>query len=159
VTLVTFKKNGKPGKGNKNGPVQLNSSPIPTPPDNIGPRSTPNYDALAAAAVTSLPGGIKVFAGQRDDPFFVDLGSIFDLGGLRPFSPFHLIRSQPSRAWTRPELQHAHDRDRFRSRSSSRLRLDDRDLCQREPAAARAQTTGRPTRRATGSRCRGSVTR
>ena len=39
----------------------------------------------------SLPGGIKVFAGQRDDPFFVDLGSIFDLAGLRPFNPFHLI--------------------------------------------------------------------
>ena len=64
---------------------------IPTPPDNIGPRSTPNYDALAAAAVTSLPGGIKVFAGQRDDPFYVDLGSVFDLAGLRPFNPFHLI--------------------------------------------------------------------
>src|SRR5689334_22463189 len=44
---------------------------LATPPDNIGPRSTPNYDALAAAAVHSLPGGIKVFAGQRDDPFFV----------------------------------------------------------------------------------------
>ena len=28
----------------------------PTPPDNIGPRSTPNYDALAAAAVTTLAG-------------------------------------------------------------------------------------------------------
>jgi hypothetical protein len=32
-----------------------------------------------------------VFAGPRDDPFFVDLGSIFDLGGLRPFNPAHLI--------------------------------------------------------------------
>src|SRR5215471_6215623 len=64
---------------------------LTTPPDNIGPRSTPNYDALAATAVHTLPGGIKVFAGQRDDPFFVDLGSIFDLAGLRPFNPFHLI--------------------------------------------------------------------
>jgi hypothetical protein len=62
-----------------------------TPPDNIGPRSTPNYGALAAAAVHTLPGGIKVFAGQRDDPFFVDLGSVFDLAGLRPFNPVHLI--------------------------------------------------------------------
>ena len=35
--------------------------------------------------------GIKVFAGQRDDPFFVDLGSIFDLGGLRPFNGAHLV--------------------------------------------------------------------
>jgi hypothetical protein len=64
---------------------------LTTPPDNIGPRSTPNYAALAAAAVHSLPGGTKVFAGQRDDPFFVDLGSIFDLAGLRPFNPLHLI--------------------------------------------------------------------
>ena len=64
---------------------------LPTPPDNIGPRSTPDYDALAAAAIKTLPGGITVFAGQRDDPFFVDLGSVFDLAGLRPFNPFHLF--------------------------------------------------------------------
>jgi len=71
--------------------TQVLGTNIPTPPDNIGPRSTPNYNALASAAVTSLPGGIKVFAGQRDDPFFVDLGSIFDLAGLRPFNPFHAL--------------------------------------------------------------------
>jgi Domain of unknown function (DUF4331) len=69
---------------------------LPTPPDNIGPRSTPNYDTLAAAAVVCLPSpcgptSIKTFAGQRDDPFFVDLGSIFDLAGLRPFNGAHLI--------------------------------------------------------------------
>jgi Domain of unknown function (DUF4331) len=86
VTLVHFNNDGKPqGKG------RVLGSNIPTPPDNIGPRSTPNYNSLASAAVTSLAGGIKVFAGQRDDPFFVDLGSIFDLAGLRPFNPFHLI--------------------------------------------------------------------
>ena len=64
---------------------------IPTPPVNIGPRSTPDYDALASAAVRDLPGGLKVFAGQRDDPFYVDLGSVFDLAGLRPFNSLHLI--------------------------------------------------------------------
>ena len=64
---------------------------LSTPPDNIGPRSTPNYEALAASAVHDIPRGIKVFAGQRDDPFFVDLGSIFDLAGLRPFNPAHLL--------------------------------------------------------------------
>jgi hypothetical protein len=64
---------------------------ILTPPVNIGPRSTPDYAALAASAVTTLSGGVKVFAGQRDDPFFVDLGSIFDLGGLRPFNGAHLV--------------------------------------------------------------------
>ena len=75
----------------KNGDDNVLGRNIPTPPVNIGPRSTPNYEALAAAAVKTLSGGIKVFAGQRDDPFFVDLGSIFDLGGLRPFNPFHLV--------------------------------------------------------------------
>ncbi|MEP7189898.1 MAG: DUF4331 domain-containing protein, partial [Roseiflexaceae bacterium] len=63
---------------------------LPTPPVNVGPRSTPNYEALAAAAVKKIDGNIMVFAGQRDDPFFVDTGSIFDLGGLRPFNSFHL---------------------------------------------------------------------
>jgi hypothetical protein len=64
---------------------------LPTPPVNIGPRSTPHYEDLAADAVHELPGGTKVFAGQRDDPFFVDLGSIFDLAGLRPLNTLHDI--------------------------------------------------------------------
>jgi hypothetical protein len=64
---------------------------VPTPPVNVGPRSTPNYESLANAAVKTLPNGVKLFAGQRDDPFFVDLGSIFDLGGLRPFNSFHIL--------------------------------------------------------------------
>jgi hypothetical protein len=75
----------------KNGPGELLGNNLPTPPDNIGPRSTPNYDVLAASAITTLSSGIKVFAGQRDDPFFVDLGSIFDLAGLRPFNPLHIL--------------------------------------------------------------------
>jgi hypothetical protein len=62
---------------------------LPTPPPNIGPRSTPDYDALASAAVSVLPDGTLVFAGQRDDPFYVDLGSAFDLLGLRPFNALH----------------------------------------------------------------------
>jgi Domain of unknown function (DUF4331) len=101
VTLVHFNKDGKvmgnpedPGKG-PNDPVILGTN-ILTPPDNVGPRTTPNYDALAAHAVTDLGNGIKVFAGQRDDPFYVDLGSIFDLGGLRPFNMFHLIPLAPA---------------------------------------------------------------
>src|SRR5436309_10508996 len=62
-----------------------------TPPVNVGERSTPDYEALATAAVHTLADGSKVFAGQRDDPFFVDLGSVFDLLGLRPFNGAHLI--------------------------------------------------------------------
>jgi hypothetical protein len=54
-----------------------------TPPDNIGPRSTPNYHALAMAGVHDLNDGSKVFAGQRDDGFFGDIGSIFDLVAIR----------------------------------------------------------------------------
>jgi hypothetical protein len=61
------------------------------PPCNIGPRSTPNYANLGQAAVHDLPGAIKVFAGQRLDGFYVDLGAIFDLGDLRPFQNLHLI--------------------------------------------------------------------
>jgi Domain of unknown function (DUF4331) len=59
-------------------------SNLVTPPVNIGSKSTPNYDTLASAAILPVAGGtIKVFAGQRDDPFWVDLGSIFDLLSLR----------------------------------------------------------------------------
>ncbi len=61
------------------------------PPNNVGPRSTPNYAKLANAAIHDLPGGKKVFAGQRREGFYVDLGSIFDLGALRPFQNLHLI--------------------------------------------------------------------
>jgi hypothetical protein len=61
------------------------------PPVNVGPRSTPNYASIAAQAIAELDGGVKAFAGQRDDAFFVDLGSIFDLGGLRPFNSLHLL--------------------------------------------------------------------
>jgi hypothetical protein len=62
---------------------------LPVPPANIGPRSNPTYDPYQG--VVDLGQGRKVFAGPRDDPFFVDLGSIFDLGGLRPFNFAHLI--------------------------------------------------------------------
>ena len=65
---------------------------LTVPPCNVGRRSTPNYEtALGSAGVHALGTGRKVFAGQRSDPFFVDLGSIFDLAGLRPLNPAHVI--------------------------------------------------------------------
>ncbi|HET6687694.1 MAG TPA: DUF4331 domain-containing protein [Jiangellaceae bacterium] len=64
---------------------------VPCPPCNIGPRSTPDFAGLAAAATVKLPSGERVYAGQRAEGFYVDLGSIFDLGALRPFQNLHLI--------------------------------------------------------------------
>src|ERR1044072_7799535 len=64
------------------------------PPPNIGPRSisdptvglgAANYDALMTGAITSATGGGNktIYGGPADDPFFVDLGGIFDLGQTR----------------------------------------------------------------------------
>ncbi len=64
---------------------------VRVPPANIGPRSTADYSSLASAAVRKLSNGTRLFAGQRDDAFFVDLGSIFDLAGLRPFNTLHAL--------------------------------------------------------------------
>jgi hypothetical protein len=67
----------------RRGRGRLLAGDLPTPPVNVGIRSTPSYDALAASAVRQLPDGIAVFAGQRDDPFFVDL-NVFDLLAVPP---------------------------------------------------------------------------
>jgi hypothetical protein len=65
---------------------------LKTPPVNVGVRSTPNYADLAKQAIfTNSASGVSIFAGQRAEGFFVDLGSIFDLGALRPFTAAHLI--------------------------------------------------------------------
>jgi hypothetical protein len=71
---------------------------LPCPPCNIGPRSTPNYASLASTAVPTLSSGEKVFAGQRNDPFYVDLGSTFDLADLRPFQNLHFIPSAATKS-------------------------------------------------------------
>ena len=56
---------------------------LPVAPSYAGPKTFPNYDNVAAGAVRNLRTGGRVFAGQRDDPFFVDLGAIFDAANLR----------------------------------------------------------------------------
>lgn len=60
------------------------------PPNNIGPRSiegsaglSSDYSSLVQNAITTASTGEKVFCGPRDDPFFVDLGGVFDLGQTR----------------------------------------------------------------------------
>ena len=52
-------------------------------PSNVGPRTMPDYEALAEQGVYDLGDGVRVFAGQRDDPFYIDLGAIFDTVNLR----------------------------------------------------------------------------
>jgi hypothetical protein len=60
-------------------------SGLMTPPDNIGPKTFGGkpYHDIAAAGVHTLTGGATVFAGQRDDPFFGDVGAVFDLVAIR----------------------------------------------------------------------------
>ncbi|MET9272039.1 DUF4331 domain-containing protein [Kribbella sp. NPDC003557] len=77
----------------ENGSSRVLARNLPAPPVNVGVRSTPNYAKLARQAIHTIGNHRKVFAGQRADGFFADLGSIFDLGTLRPFQMAHLIPS------------------------------------------------------------------
>lgn len=56
---------------------------VPTTPSNIGPKSTPEFSKLAAQAIKDLGNNTKVMAGQIDDPFFAELGGLFDLVTIR----------------------------------------------------------------------------
>jgi hypothetical protein len=56
---------------------------LPVAPPNIGPKTFPNYQAFVNGATRTLRDGTKVFVGQRDDPFFVDLGATFDAINIR----------------------------------------------------------------------------
>ena len=68
-------KNGKPWATGK------------TPINNVGPRfndfvGVKDYEAAAEKTIVNK-GGVSIFAGQRDDPFFADVGAIFDLVAFR----------------------------------------------------------------------------
>jgi hypothetical protein len=56
-------------------------------PSNAGPLTMPNYQALAAQGIYPLANGGKVFAGQRDETFYIDLGAVFDTLNLRRTPP------------------------------------------------------------------------
>jgi hypothetical protein len=77
VTREVYKPNGKLRSAN------VIARNLPVGPNNTGSKNFPNYDAVGNQAIRSLPGGGKVFVGQRDDPFFVDLGATFDSVHLR----------------------------------------------------------------------------
>jgi hypothetical protein len=76
----------------ENGRSRRLARKLACPPCNIGPLSTPDYATkLARPAVHTLDGGTRVFAGQRAEGFYVDLGSIFDLADLRPFQNYQVF--------------------------------------------------------------------
>ena len=60
------------------GPFKTRVANAPVAPSRIGNASMPNYQALRDQASIQLQGGWKLFAGQADDPFFLDL-RVFDL--------------------------------------------------------------------------------
>jgi hypothetical protein len=63
---------------------------LPVAPANIGTKSNPKYDPVWLSSIEEVPvneGIMKLFAGPTDDPFWVDLGSVFDLLTLRGNPP------------------------------------------------------------------------
>ena len=119
IRFKTHQKSGKDGVSSflyNNGPITtVNDANVARAADLLGRahqgRRRPRRSARACApcrptsaraprpttrrwptpASTALSNGGKAYAGPRDDAFFVDLGSIFDLGGLRPFNTLHVI--------------------------------------------------------------------
>jgi hypothetical protein len=59
-------------------PFKTRVQAAPVAPSRVGAASMPDYQTLRDQAVQTLPGGWKIFAGQADDPFFLDL-NVFDL--------------------------------------------------------------------------------
>lgn len=57
-------------------------------PSNVGPATMPKYEELAAQGIyTDTEKGIRVFAGQRAETFYIDLGAVFDTANLRRYPP------------------------------------------------------------------------
>ncbi|HET6221876.1 MAG TPA: DUF4331 family protein, partial [Dongiaceae bacterium] len=51
-------------------------------PTNVGPSTMPDYQDLASQGIYE-DGDIRVFAGQRAETFYIDLGAVFDTVNLR----------------------------------------------------------------------------
>ena len=56
----------------------VNKRPLIAVPSNVGPATMPNYPALAAQGIFDLGNGVRIFVGQREETFYIDLGSTFD---------------------------------------------------------------------------------
>jgi hypothetical protein len=64
-------------KGERTGKRRI-ARDVPVAPDNVGPKTIPDYAKVSAGAVRSLANGGKTFVGPADDPFFIDLAVAFD---------------------------------------------------------------------------------
>jgi hypothetical protein len=72
--------------GKKIALTPVNGSPLIAVPTNVGPRTMPDYEALAQQGINTLQGDrgdIRIFAGTVADPFFIDLGAAFDSFNFR----------------------------------------------------------------------------
>ena len=58
--------------------TDVNRNPLIAVPSNVGPSTMPNYPALAAQGIYDLGNGVRVFVGQREETFYIDLGATFD---------------------------------------------------------------------------------
>ena len=67
--------------------VDLGTRTMYAVPSNVGPLTMPDYEALAAQGIYPLANGGKVFAGQRGESFYIDLGAAFDTLNLRRTPP------------------------------------------------------------------------
>ena len=100
---------------------QVLGSGLACPPCNIGPLLDPELRrARRRRRSHSLRGGRTVFAGQRLEGFYVDLGAIFDLGDLRPFEKLHIWSPTAGSAGRqRDRTTSASTRSRCRCRSAT----------------------------------------
>ena len=87
-------------------------------PSNVGPRTMPDYASLVQQGIYDLRDGGRVFAGQRDDPFYIDLGAIFDTlnvggPGVDMLSGFnvHSIALEVPASWLTADEQGIEDTD------------------------------------------------
>lgn len=127
-------------------------------PSNVGPRTMPDYESLVQQGIYELDDGARVFAGQRDDPFYIDLGAIFDTLNLRSpgvdmLSGFnvHSIALEVPASWLTEDEQGPDDTESpilgayastYR-RSTTVLREEDHDDERAVPDLARDQSEER----------------
>lgn len=85
-TVTMVRKNAQ-GRTVRTALTATDGQPLIAVPSRQGPRTMPDYENLAAQGIRNLQRGVRVFAGQRDETFYIDLGAVFDTINLRPPAP------------------------------------------------------------------------